>query len=182
MRVHCRWEGRIQVHHKPRERSYEAFGEYVRNQRQIARLSLRQAAALARISNPYLSQIEHGLALPSVTVIRGLADALHVSAETLLQLATGISGAEPANGSAAPSTGQPATEQAILADPRLDDAQRHALLAVLATFLGPSPADTPEAADTAGADDGPAPIAIPAPRRRQQPTASPKQKEVRDHA
>lgn len=176
------------MHDKPRERSYQALGEYVRNQRQIARLTLRQAAALARISNPYLSQIEHGLALPSVTVIRGLADALHVSAETLLHLATGISGAEPASGSAAPSTGQPATEQAILADPRLDDAQRHALLAVLATFLGASPAETPQAADTpeaagtAGADDGPAPIAIPAPRRRQQPTASSKEKEVQDHA
>jgi transcriptional regulator with XRE-family HTH domain len=167
----------VLVHGKPRERSYEAFGAYVRNQRQLARLSLRQAAALARISNPYLSQIEHGLALPSVTVIRGLADALHVSAETLLHLATGISGAEPGTGPAGASAGRQAgTEQAILADPRLDEAQRHALLAVLATFLGTSPAG-----QHAG-EDGPAPTAIHAPRRRRQPTVPPKEKEVQDHA
>lgn len=168
------------MHRKPRERTYEAFGAYVRNQRQLARLSLRQAAALARISNPYLSQIEHGLALPSVTVIRGLADALHVSAETLLHLATGISGADQDDGSAGTTTGQPATEQAILQDPRLDDAQRHALLAVLATFLGTSTAAEPD--DAATEDDTPAPTAINAPRRRQQPRTSPKEREVQDHA
>jgi transcriptional regulator with XRE-family HTH domain len=167
------------VHRKPRERTYEAFGAYVRNQRQLARLSLRQAAALARISNPYLSQIEHGLALPSVTVIRGLADALHVSAETLLHLATGISGADSEDGTGA-TTGQPATEQAILADPRLDDAQRHALLAVLATFLGTSSVPGPDGAEPE--DDTPAPTAINAPRRRQQPRTSPKEREVQDHA
>ena len=55
-------------------KSYEALGDYVRSQRELAQLSLRQAAELARISNPYLSQIEHGLALPSITVLNGLAD------------------------------------------------------------------------------------------------------------
>jgi transcriptional regulator with XRE-family HTH domain len=177
------------VHGKPRERTYEAFGAYVRSQRQLARLSLRQAAALARISNPYLSQIEHGLALPSVTVIRGLADALHVSAETLLHLATGISGAEQGTDAAGTPGAPPAvTEQAILADPRLDDAQRHALLAVLASFVGTSPTAGPRAGsadDPTGdpADEGrPAPTAIHAPRRRQQPAAPPKEKEVQDHA
>jgi transcriptional regulator with XRE-family HTH domain len=165
------------VHGKPRERTYEAFGAYVRSQRQLARLSLRQAAALARISNPYLSQIEHGLALPSVTVIRGLADALHVSAETLLHLATGISGAEQAGAPAGASGAQfVGTEQAILHDPRLDDAQRHALLAVLATFLGTSPAG--ESWD----EESPALTAIHAPRRRQQPAVPPKEKEVQDDA
>ncbi len=176
---------------RPRERTHEAFGAYVRSQREVARLSLRQAAALARISNPYLSQIEHGLALPSVTVIRGLADALHVSAETLLQLATGMSGAEAQGTSPGPTTGQtagqaagraagpglgrPGTEQAILHDARLDDAQRHALLAVLATFVAASPSGSAD-------QDISAPTAIHAPRRRQQPKASPKEREVPDHA
>jgi transcriptional regulator with XRE-family HTH domain len=158
------------VNRKPRERTYEAFGAYVRSQRQLARLSLRQAAALARISNPYLSQIEHGLALPSVTVIRGLADALHVSAETLMHLATGMSTAETPEHPAV-------TEQAILHDPRLDEGQRHALLAVLATFVG-----TATAAEPPRQDDVAVPTAIRAPRRRQQPTVSPRDREVQDHA
>jgi transcriptional regulator with XRE-family HTH domain len=168
------------VSKKPRERTNEAFGAYVRSQRQLARLSLRQAAAMARISNPYLSQIEHGLALPSVTVIRGLADALQVSAETLLSLATGMSGVDAAGR----STGRPvdgrggqSTEQAILHDPRLDPTQRHALLAVLATFLAASPPGGPP-----DEDDGSAPTAIHAPRPRQQPKASPRLREVHDHA
>jgi transcriptional regulator with XRE-family HTH domain len=158
------------VQRRPRERSYEAFGAYVRSQRQLARLSLRQAAALARISNPYLSQIEHGLALPSVTVIRALADALEVSAETLMHLAAGMTTADA-------STASTRTEQAILHDPRLDDAQRHALLAVLATFLGPSRAEDP-------AERGhlPPPTAIRAPRRWQQPPAPSQDREVQDHA
>jgi transcriptional regulator with XRE-family HTH domain len=69
---------------------YETFGAYVRNQRKLARLTLRQAAGMARISNPYLSQIEHGLALPSVTVLRALADALEVSTASLLLRAAGV--------------------------------------------------------------------------------------------
>jgi transcriptional regulator with XRE-family HTH domain len=118
-------------------RRHEKFGAYVRNQRQLARLSLRQAAALARISNPYLSQIEHGLALPSVTVISALADALHVSADNLLLLAAGTN---PHDAPPAPSR----TEDAIRHDPRLDDEQKHALLAVLTSFVGPLPEARPK--------------------------------------
>jgi transcriptional regulator with XRE-family HTH domain len=121
------------VDERPREQLNEAFGAYVRNQRQLARLTLRQAADLARISNPYLSQIEHGLTLPSVRVITALAEALHVSADTLLLRAAGMStGDNPA-----PST---AIEDAIRQDRRLDESQKHALLAVLGSFLGrPAP-------------------------------------------
>lgn len=145
---------------KPRGRTYEAFGAYVMSQRQLAQLSLRQAASLARISNPYLSQIEHGLALPSVTVIRALADALHVSADTLLHLAAGL-----AAGDATECSG--ATEDAIRHDPRLDDTQKHALLAVLASFVGP-----PSRSKPTPVDDGAAPAVTRAPRRRQLPKAS----------
>lgn len=139
----------------PRSHVQERFGAYVRSQRQLAQLSLRQAAAIARISNPYLSQIEHGLALPSVSVIRALADALHVSADQLLLLAAGVpTGDDP--------SGSPSTEDAIRHDSRLDESQKHALLAVLASFL------TPE--QSRPDDDRPEPSRTP-PRQRQQPQA-----------
>ena len=107
---------------------YDAFGNYVRSQRQLAQLTLRQAAELASISNPYLSQIEHGVVIPSIAVITALADALSVSAETLLLQAAGL---------VSPTTAENSirTEDAIRQDPRLDDGQKHALLAVLTTFV-----------------------------------------------
>jgi len=115
---------------------YDAFGAYVRSQRELAQLTLRQAAELARISNPYLSQIEHGLALPSITVLGALAEALSVSAETMLLRAAGIS---------RPGAGGPPheTEDSIRQDPRLDISQKRALLAVLASFVGSSPDSLP---------------------------------------
>jgi transcriptional regulator with XRE-family HTH domain len=125
-----------------RTKTYEAFGAYVRSQRELAQLSLRQAAELARISNPYLSQIEHGLTLPSVAVLSALAEALQVSADALLVRAAGA-----ANG----TTEQPAatSEDAIRHDPRLDDAQKRALLGVLSTYVGSSAApSTPRTART----------------------------------
>ncbi|HEY5202625.1 MAG TPA: helix-turn-helix transcriptional regulator [Acidothermaceae bacterium] len=107
--------------------AYLALGAFVRSQRELARLTLRQAAELARISNPYLSQIEHGTALPSVTVLTDLANALSVSAEMLLLRAAGV---EPvADGAVVPRT-----EDAIRHDPRLTDAQRKAMLGVLRAF------------------------------------------------
>ena len=128
---------------------YSAFGAYVRSQRQLAQLSLRQAAELASISNPYLSQIEHGLALPSINVITSLADALSVSAQTLLNLAAGL--ADPM---APARTGQ--TEDVIRQDSRLDDGQKRALLAVLGSFVGSNPGDQqplePPTADRKGHD------------------------------
>jgi transcriptional regulator with XRE-family HTH domain len=110
---------------------YDAFGAYVRSQRHLAQLSLRQAAELASISNPYLSQIEHGLALPSISVISALAEALSVSAETMLLRAAGIV-------SPCTSDGWSVSEDAIRHDSRLDEAQKLALLAVLASFVGSS--------------------------------------------
>lgn len=111
----------------PNPPAYVALGAFVRSQRELARLTLRQAAELARISNPYLSQIEHGMALPSVTVLTDLANALSVSAEMLLLRAAGV---EPlADGAPVPRT-----EDAIRQDPRLTDSQRKAMLGVLRAF------------------------------------------------
>lgn len=62
----------------------EAFGAYIKTQRQLANMSLRQMADLAEVSNPYLSQIERGMHQPSVRVLRSIARALNISAESLL--------------------------------------------------------------------------------------------------
>jgi transcriptional regulator with XRE-family HTH domain len=124
---------------------YDAFGAYVRSQRHLAKLTLRQVADLARISNPYLSQIEHGLVVPSIAVLSALADALSVSAETMLLRAAGI---------VRPSTTERLnqTEHAIRHDSRLDTGQQHALLAVLASFVASSPG-APAHPAVSGTDD-----------------------------
>jgi transcriptional regulator with XRE-family HTH domain len=98
----------------------------------LARLTLRQASELARISNPYLSQIEHGLSLPSITVLGALADALSVSVETLLLQAAGVTPGSTG------STGV-RTEDAIRQDVRISNLQKRALLTVLASFTGEQP-------------------------------------------
>jgi transcriptional regulator with XRE-family HTH domain len=112
----------------------EALGSFIRRQRQLANLSLRQLADRTKLSNPYLSQIERGLHQPSVRVIRLISDALNVSAETLLAHAGLLqhkhAGAE---GSAEP---QPASvEAAIQAESRLTEEQKNALIAVLRSML-----------------------------------------------
>src|SRR6187431_2802316 len=65
----------------------EALGEFIRSQRQMAEMSLRDLAARTNVSNPYLSQIERGLHEPSVRVLKAIATALNVSAESLLMQA-----------------------------------------------------------------------------------------------
>ena len=108
---------------------YRSFGAYVRSQRQLAQLTLRQLAELSSISNPYLSQIERGLHQPSVAVIRAIADALNLSADALLAQVAGLDGNDPASASVT-------TESAIRADPQLTGAQKSALLSVYRTMVG----------------------------------------------
>ena len=62
----------------------ESLGNFIRTQRRLANLTLREMAELAKVSNPYLSQVERGLHEPSVRVLRSIAAALNMSAETLL--------------------------------------------------------------------------------------------------
>src|SRR2546430_2602380 len=71
------------------------LGDFLRMQRNLADLSLRQLAELADVSNAYLSQVERGIYTPSAQVLKNLADALHLSAETLYQQA-GLLDEEPA--------------------------------------------------------------------------------------
>jgi transcriptional regulator with XRE-family HTH domain len=117
----------------PWEAQMQALGSFIRSQRKLANLSLRQLAELTSLSNPYLSQIERGLHQPSVRVLRSLADALNVSAETLLAEAGLFEAAAEAGTAAAEA--QPSTESVIRADARLDDEQKAALLAVYRSML-----------------------------------------------
>jgi transcriptional regulator with XRE-family HTH domain len=107
----------------------EAFGGFVRTQRQLAKLSLRELAELARVSNPYLSQIERGLHEPSIRVIQAIAKALDISTETMLAQ-VGLVGDADSEGRV-----HGATEAAISADPYLTDGQREALLAVYRSYV-----------------------------------------------
>ena len=107
----------------------ESFGAYLRSQRQLAQLTLRQLAELSSISNPYLSQIERGLHQPSVAVIRSIADALNLSADALLAQVAGLEETEAAGPSMT-------TEAAIRADAHLNSVQKSALLSVYRSMVG----------------------------------------------
>lgn len=118
----------------------EALGAFIRTQRRMANLSLRQLAELTHLSNPYLSQIERGLHQPSVRVLKQISDALNVSAETLMAQA-GLIDAVAADAAgqteeAANHPTPPPTEDAIRADERLSETQKAALIAVYRSMLG----------------------------------------------
>lgn len=110
------------------------LGAYLRSQRQLANLSLRQLADMAQISNPYLSQLERGLHEPSVRVLSSLAKALNISAETLLEQA-GLLSDDGTGEATAAQADDLATEQAIKADARLTDDQKKTLLSVYRNFV-----------------------------------------------
>jgi transcriptional regulator with XRE-family HTH domain len=103
-----------------------SLGEIIRRQRELSELSMRQFAAMAGISNPYLSQIERGLREPSHKVMESIAEALQTSADALYTQA-GLDEDDAAAG--------PGVVEAIKADPRLTAAQRRALLTTYEGFL-----------------------------------------------
>jgi transcriptional regulator with XRE-family HTH domain len=114
----------------------EALGAFIRTQRQMANLSLRQLADLTSLSNPYLSQVERGLHEPSVRVLKAISDALNVSAETLLAQAGLVDAVTGKSAEAADETGdEERTEGAITADRRLSDDQKAALIAVYRSMI-----------------------------------------------
>src|SRR5690606_11287662 len=104
------------------------LGDYLREQREGAQLSLRQLAQQAGVSNPYLSQIERGLRKPSAEVLQQLAKALRISAEQLYVHAGLISPDSPLANAAS-------VETAVLADARLTASQRQTLLEIHASFV-----------------------------------------------
>ena len=115
-------------------RQLEALGDLIRKQRQQAELTLRDLAERANVSNPYLSQLERGLHEPSVRVLKAIAGALNLSAETLLVQA-GVIDATDAHAPASPMT----VQDAVNADARLSPDQRSALLSVYSSFVEDDP-------------------------------------------
>ena len=99
-------------------------GRYIREQRRQAELSLRKLASQAGVSNPYLSQIERGLRQPSAKILKDIAKALRISAETLYVRA-GILDEE------AEATD---LEAGILRDPHLTERQKQVLIDVYRSF------------------------------------------------
>ena len=104
----------------------EPLGEFIRLQREIAHMSLRQLGDLADVSNAYLSQVERGLYSPSAHVLKNIAEALEISAEELYARA----GLLEQEGRAA------SVEEAIRLDDRLTPDQKDALLGVYRGFVG----------------------------------------------
>ena len=107
-------------------KTVESLGEYLREQRVSSRLSVRQLAEQAGVSNPYLSQIERGLRRPSAEVLQQLAKALRISAEQLYIRAGIVSPDGGVGGS---------VELAVLGDPTLNERQKQTLLDVYASFI-----------------------------------------------
>src|SRR5438445_13866406 len=100
------------------------LGEFIREQRSVARLSLRKLSDMAGISNPYLSQIERGLRKPSAEILQQIAKALRISAETLYVRAGILEERE----------GEHDLVGEILRDPSITEAQKQALIQVYISF------------------------------------------------
>lgn len=114
------------------------LGAYIRAQRQLADLSLRQLATLSNVSNAYLSQVERGLHQPSLKVLRSIGDALNISTEHMLAQAGVVpSPLKPRTDSAAAGTAGPTrgTVEAILADEALGEDEKQAMLALYKAFF-----------------------------------------------
>ena len=113
----------------------QCLGAFIRSRRKLARLSLRQLAEMTSLSDPYLSQLERGLHMPSVRVLKLLSEALDVSAGTLLAQVGLLDLAPSGDGAAADGPPASSVESAISADERLAGEQKAALIAVYRSML-----------------------------------------------
>jgi transcriptional regulator with XRE-family HTH domain len=104
--------------------SMNSIGEYIREQREQAKISLRQLSQAAGVSNPYLSQIERGLRKPSAEILQQIAKGLRISAEALYVQA-GILEDEPSDSG---------VRSALLADPALSERQKQVLIEIYESF------------------------------------------------
>ena len=120
-----------------------SIGEYIREQREQAKISMRQLAQAAGVSNPYLSQIERGLRKPSADILQQIAKGLRISAEALYVQA-GILDDRPSDSG---------VRSALLADPELSERQKQVLLEIYESFRKENAAAAEaEAAQVAGAE------------------------------
>ena len=116
-----------------------SIGEYIREQREQAKISMRQLAQSAGVSNPYLSQIERGLRKPSADILQQLAKGLRISAEALYVQAGILEDRQPDSG----------VRSALLADPQLSERQKQVLIEIYESFRRENAATTAQA----GADE-----------------------------
>ena len=153
------------------------LGDYLREQRQSAKLSLRQLAEVAGVSNPYLSQVERGLRKPSAEVLQQIAKGLRISAEALYVRA----------GLLEERGDRIEVEAAVLADPLLTERQRRVLLDIYETFRTENAREVGRAMSDAEIDDvlagtspatepepvaaEPTPTPTPTPTKTRKPTA-----------
>jgi transcriptional regulator with XRE-family HTH domain len=124
--------------------SVNSIGEYIKEQREQARISIRQLSQAAGVSNPYLSQVERGQRNPSAEILQQIAKGLRISAEALYVRA-GILEDRPADSG---------VRSALLADPDLTERQKQVLLEIYESFRKENAALTP--AEVAQAEQEPA--------------------------
>ena len=109
-------------------------GEYIREQRSAARVSLRELARTAGVSNPYLSQVERGLRKPSAEILAAIARGLSISAESLYEQA----------GFLDRRSGTADTVAAIRADTALSERHKAVLLELYETYVREHAATAPD--------------------------------------
>jgi len=125
-----------------------SIGAYIREQREQAKISLRQLAQNAGISNPYLSQIERGLRRPSADILQQIAKGLRISAEALYVQAGFLEDRPPAS----------MVREAILTDPEITERQRQMLVEIYESFrretaLASGKTDIDDSGELAAADE-----------------------------
>ena len=124
-----------------------SIGEYIRQQREQAKISLRQLASAAGVSNPYLSQIERGLRRPSAEILQQIAKGLRISAEALYVQAGILEDRRPDSG----------VRAAVLADPELAERQKQVLLEIYESFRRETAGNAQAAGRRRGGRPGPRP-------------------------
>src|SRR6478752_2978259 len=132
----------VVIAEKPKEQAKQAgvaIGEFIREQREQAHVSVRQLARLAGVSNPYLSQVERGLRKPSADILQQIAKGLRISAEQLYVRA----------GILEDRSDGPDLVGAILADAQLTERQKNVLIEIYQSFRRENRAATPIAAAAA---------------------------------
>jgi transcriptional regulator with XRE-family HTH domain len=130
--------------------SVGSIGEYIRQQREQAKISLRQLASAAGVSNPYLSQIERRLRRPSAEILQQIAKGLRISAEALYVQAGILEDRRPDSG----------VRAAVLADPDLAERQKQVLLEIYESFRRETALNAEAIAGAEAADPGPGPDAV----------------------
>lgn len=118
------------------------LGEFIKEQRDMAKVSLRQLSELAEVSNPYLSQIERGLRKPSADILQQIAKGLRISAETLYVKA-GLMAQTPTDRT---------VENAIFGDVRLTERQKQVLVDIYQSFCKETDVERDAAGEPSGRD------------------------------